>query len=213
MRKNLANFLNLCNIRKVSATLYQTPHADLELSTTIPYDELVERCKKGDSLGYSELYHKYAKAMFNTSLRIVNNVGDAEDVLQEAFVDAFRHLKDFRYNSTFGAWLKRIVINKSISLLRKKRMAFVDIESTQVAEKADHGEIDESAFAFKVEEVRKAIQQLPDGYRTVVNLFLMEQIPQEEIGKMLGISHNTVRTQYHRAKQKLLAILKEGGLS
>jgi len=185
----------------------------LEAATTIAYDELVERCKQGDSLGYSQLYEKYAKAMFNTSLRIVNNVGDAEDVLQEAFVDAFRHLHEFRYNSTFGAWLKRIVINKSISLLRRKKLHLVDIESAPQADRAEADQVDEAAFAFKVEEVRKAIQQLPDGYRAVVSLYLLEQIPQEEIGTMLGISHNTVRTQYHRAKQKLLTILKQGGLS
>lgn len=185
----------------------------MELTATIAYDELVERCKQGDPLGYSQLYSKYAKAMFNTSLRIVNNVGDAEDILQDAFVDAFKHLKDFRYNSTFGAWLKRIVINKSISLLRKKRLQLVDIESTQVADRGNEDSVDEMAFEFKVEEVRKAIQQLPDGYRAVVSLYLLEEIPQEEIGKMLGISHNTVRTQYHRAKQKLMTILKEGGIS
>lgn len=185
----------------------------LELTATIAYDELVERCKQGDALGYSQLYNKYSKAMFNTSLRILNNVGDAEDVLQDAFVDAFRHLKDFRYNSTFGAWLKRIVINKSISVLRKKKLKMVDIENTQVVDRSEEDSTDEAAFAYKVEEVRKAIQMLPDGYRAVVSLYLLEEIPQEEIGVMLGISHNTVRTQYHRAKQKLLGILKEGGLS
>jgi len=185
----------------------------LELTANIAYDELVEKCKQGDSLGYSQLYSKYCKAMFNTSLRIVNNVGDAEDVLQEAFVDAFRHLNDFRYNSTFGAWLKRIVINKSITLLRKKKMQLVDIETTQVADKGDSDSVDEEAFQYKVDEVRKAIQKLPVGYRTVVSLYLLEEIPQEEIGTILGISHNTVRTQYHRAKQKLIGILKEGGLS
>jgi RNA polymerase sigma factor (sigma-70 family) len=185
----------------------------LELTATIAYDELVERCKQGDPLGYSELYNKYARAMYNTSLRIVNNVGDAEDVLQDAFVDAFKHLKDFRYNSTFGAWLKRIVINKSISLLRKKKLQLVDIDSTQVADHSDYESVDEVAFQYRVDEVRNAIQRLPDGYRAVVSLYLLEEIPQEEIGKMLGISHNTVRTQYHRAKQKLMGILKEGGLS
>ena len=185
----------------------------MELTANIAYDELVERCKQGDSLGYSQLYSKYAKAMFNTSLRIVNNIGDAEDILQESFVDAFRHLEDFRYKSTFGAWLKRIVINKSITLLRKKKMQLVDIDSTQVADRNNEDSVDEVAFQYKVDEVRKAIQQLPDGYRAVVSLYLLEEIPQEEIGTMLGISHNTVRTQYHRAKQKLVNILKEGGLS
>jgi RNA polymerase sigma factor (sigma-70 family) len=185
----------------------------LEGTATIAYDELVERCKQGDSLSFSQLYNKYARAMFNTSLRIVNNVGDAEDILQDSFVDAFRHLDDFRYKSTFGAWLKRIVINKSITLLRRKKMKLVDIDATPVADHGDADSVDEAAFQYKVEEVRKAIQQLPDGYRAVVSLYLLEEIPQEEIGVMLGISHNTVRTQYHRAKHKLLNILKEGGLS
>jgi RNA polymerase sigma factor (sigma-70 family) len=186
----------------------------LEMTAAIGHDELVEKCKRGDAISYSQLYNKYAKAMYNTSLRIVNNVGDAEDVLQDAFIDAFKHLNDFRYNSTFGAWLKRIVINKSITLLRKRKMQWVDVELANISEqRANEETIDEAAFEFKVEEVRKAIQQLPDGYRTVVNLYLMEEIPQEEISNMLGISHNTVRTQYHRAKQKLLSILKEGGIA
>lgn len=185
----------------------------METAIAIGRDELVERCKRGDSLAYSELYNRYAKAMFNTSLRIVNSVGDAEDVLQESFIDAFKHLADFRYNSTFGAWLKRIVINKSISLLRKKKLKMVDIDSATVADLSEYEAVDETAFQYKVEEVRNAIQRLPDGYRAVVSLYLLEEIPQEEIGKMLGISHNTVRTQYHRAKQKLMQILKEGGLS
>ena len=94
---------------------------ELELTEPILLDELVERCKQGDNRSFAELYSKYAKAMYNTSLRIVNHTGDAEDVLQEAFTDAFRSLEDFHYKSTFGAWLKRIVINKSINLLRKTK--------------------------------------------------------------------------------------------
>lgn len=182
-------------------------------ATTIKYDELVERCKQGDETSFGQLYQKYARAMFNTSLRIVNNMSDAEDVLQEAFLDAFRHIGDFRYNSSFGAWLKRIVINKSISLLRKRKMKLMDIDTSPVADSSDEDRVDEAAFEYKVEAVRKAIQQLPDGYRAVVSLYLIEGIPQEEIGNILRISHNTVRTQYHRAKQKLMNILKEGGLS
>lgn len=191
----------------------QRKQPTLETAIAIGRDELVERCKRGDTLAYSELYNKYAKAMFNTSLRIVNSVGDAEDVLQESFIDAFKHLDDFRYNSTFGAWLKRIVINKSISLLRKKKLKMVDIDSATMTDLSEYEAVDETAFQYKVDEVRNAIQRLPDGYRAVVSLYLLEEIPQEEIGKMLGISHNTVRTQYHRAKQKLMQILKEGGLS
>src|SRR5215472_10328541 len=105
---------------------------DLELVEPILHDELVERCKQGDSRSFAALYQKYSKAMYNTSLRIVGHTGDAEDVIQEAFTDAFRSLDDFHYKSTFGAWLKRIVINKSINQLRRRKMDLIDIEKTNV---------------------------------------------------------------------------------
>src|SRR5688500_11611956 len=176
-------------------------------------DELVERCKEGDSLGYEALYRQYAKAMYNTSLRIVNNSADAEDVLQEAFLDAFRSLPDFNYRSTFGAWLKKIVINKSINVLRKRRIDLVDIEQSNAFVVPEVESIDENEIQYKVKEVKNAITRLPDGYRTVLSLYLLEGYDQEEIASILGITHTTVRTQYIRAKQKLLYLLKEGGLS
>lgn len=194
--------------------LYQTLNpCTLELTATIIRDELVERCKLGDTRGYETLYRNYVKAMYNTSLRIVNNSADAEDVIQEAFLDAFRSLNDFNYRSTFGAWLKKIVINKSINILRKRKMDFVDIDQAGTAWIPEEDGIDEDEIQYKVQEVKKAIQRLPDGYRAVVTLYLLEGYDQEEISEILGITHNTVRTQYIRAKHRLLFILKEGGLS
>src|SRR6201995_1066375 len=184
----------------------------LELTEPILHDELVERCKRGDSQGYAELYGKYAKAMYNTSLRIVNHTGDAEDVLQEAFTDAFRSLEDFHYKSTFGAWLKRIVINKSINLLRKRRMDLIDIEKTNIGYLPDEEEADEEERALKVEEIKKAVALLPNGYRTVLTLYRVEGYDQEEIAEILGVTHATVRTQYMRAKKKLLQYIKLGVL-
>ncbi len=183
----------------------------MELTATMVRDELVERCKLGDTAGYETLYQKYAKAMYNTSLRIVNNTADAEDVLQEAFVDAFRSLNDFHYHSTFGAWLKRIVINKSINILRKRKMHLVELDQTNGYAIMEENQPDEQEIQFKVEQVKKAIQKLADGYRTVLSLYLLEGYDHEEISEILGITHNTVRTQYVRAKQKLLLILKQGG--
>lgn len=174
-------------------------------------DELVERCKLGDTAGYEMLYRQYAKAMYNTSLRVVNNTADAEDVLQEAFLDAFRSLNDFHYHSTFGAWLKRIVINKSINVLRKRKMNLVELDQTNAYALTDDEKLDEHEIQYKVEQVKKGIEKLADGYRTVLSLYLLEGYDQEEISEILGISHNTVRTQYIRAKQKLLQILKQGG--
>src|SRR4029079_13260906 len=121
------------------------------LTATIIHDELVERCKKGDESGYGLLYQRYSKAMFNTSLRIVNNSADAEDVLQEAFLDAFRSLNDFHYRSTFGAWLKKIVINKSINILRKRRNGLVDMENGELQAMPEEEPADEAAMQYRVE--------------------------------------------------------------
>jgi len=185
----------------------------LELTAPIVLDELVERCRQGDRRSYGELYEKYAKAMYNTSLRIVNHTADAEDVLQESFCDAFAAIDSFGYKSTFGAWLKRIVINKSINALRKRKMNIIDIEKTSVVHMSEEEMYDEESIRFKVEEIKKAVKELPNGYRTVLSLHLFEGYDHEEIAEILQITHATVRTQYMRAKQKLILLLKQGGLS
>ena len=187
--------------------------ASLELTAPILHDELVERCKQGDSKSYAALYQKYAKAMYNTSLRIVNHTGDAEDVLQESFTDAFASIGSFQYKSTFGAWLKKIVINKSINHLRKKKVDLVDLEKTHVGNMPETEPVDEAEIQMKVEEIKKAVKLLPNGYRTVLTLYLFEGYDHEEIAEILSVSHATVRTQYMRAKQKLTGFLKQGGLS
>src|ERR1700722_6551899 len=184
----------------------------LELTEPILHDELVERCKKGDTRAFSTIYQKYAKAMYNTSLRIVNHTGDAEDVVQEAFTDAFRSLEDFSYKSTFGAWLKRIVINKSINQLRKRKMDLIDIEKTNVGNLQEEDGPDELGIQLKVEDIKKAVALLPNGYRTGLTLYLFEGYDQEEIAEILQVSHATVRTQYMRAKKKLLQYIKLGEL-
>lgn len=185
----------------------------MELTAPIQIDELVERCRQGDKRSFGELYQKYAKAMYNTSLRIVNHTADAEDVLQESFVDAFAAIDSFGYKSTFGAWLKRIVINKSINALRKRKMEIIDIEKTPAAHLPEEEKYDEEGINYKIEEIKKAVKELPNGYRTVLSLHLFEGYDQEEIAEILKISHATVRTQYMRAKQKLLLLIKQGGLS
>jgi RNA polymerase sigma-70 factor (ECF subfamily) len=185
-------------------------NAVLELTEPILHDELVERCRRGERTAFAQLYQKYAKAMYNTSLRIVNHTADAEDVVQEAFSDAFRALEEFSYKSTFGAWLKRIVINKSINQLRKRKMDLIDLEKTQIGQMPEEDSIDENEVQLKVEDIKKAVTQLPNGYRTVLTLYLFEGYDQEEIAEILKVSHATVRTQYMRAKQKLLQLIKQG---
>jgi RNA polymerase sigma factor (sigma-70 family) len=157
---------------------------------------------------YRLLYERYSKAMYNTALRIAGNRTDAEDILQESFIDAFAQLRSFENKSTFGAWLKQIVVFKSITLLKKKRLSFTDLEK-ETEEVVDETQIDENEIEFTVQNIKRAMGQLPDGYRTVLSLYLLEGYDHEEIAEIMRISQSTVRTQYKRGKQKLLQILKK----
>ena len=197
----------VCNIYAKAVTLYKT--GCLAIETVIPTaDVLVRQCIDGDSSAYRVLYDRYSKAMFNTALRIVNRVADAEDVLQDSFTDAFTQLGSFENKSTFGAWLKQIVVFKSIGFLKRQRMNFVDMET--VVDMPEENGLDEEAIWYTVDMIKQKMKQLPDGYRTVLSLYLFEGYDQEEIAEILGVAQSTVRTQYIRAKQKLLQLLKKG---
>ncbi|HEY8929661.1 MAG TPA: sigma-70 family RNA polymerase sigma factor, partial [Mucilaginibacter sp.] len=159
-----------------------------------------------------ELYKLYSKAMLNVAFRIVGNIAEAEDVLQEAFVDAFGKVKDFRQDTTFGLWLKQIVVNRSINLLRKRRLELVDMEGDQLENIPDEEFEDEEETQYQAARVKAAMKELPEGYRLVISLYLLEGYDHEEIGQILNISENTSRTQFLRAKRKLLEILQKRGI-
>lgn len=146
--------------------------------------------------------------MYNTALRIVNKVPDAEDIIQEAFTDAFMQIKKFENKSTFGAWLKQIVIFKSIAILKKQKNIFTNAES-DVENIEEEQQINEEEIAFTIEKIKQKLQELPDGYRSVLSLYLIEGYDHEEIAEILQIAQATVRSQYMRAKKKLLQLLKQ----
>ena len=172
-------------------------------------DELIARCRGGDRHAYQQLYKMYSRAMYNEGYRIVNNTDEAKDVLQEAFISAFNNLETYRGDSAFGAWLKRIVVNKAINLVRRKKFErFPENENFDVREETIVDELD--GYPFEVEKVRKAIEQLPDGYRVVLSLYLLEGYDHGEIGEILGITESTSKSQFNRSKKKLKEIL-EGG--
>jgi RNA polymerase sigma-70 factor (ECF subfamily) len=167
--------------------------------------DLIELCRKGDSRSQYRLYKLYSKAMYNICIRMVPNKIDAEDVLQDAFVSAFRNLKSYRGDSSFGAWLKRIVINKCIDFLRQKRSFILDEFTDRVA---DIPETDEGIPDLDPEIVHHAIKELPEGARVVFNLFCMEGYRHKEIAETLGISESTSKSQYLRARTLLQEKLK-----
>lgn len=151
--------------------------------------------------------------MCNVAQRILNDADEAADVLQEAFIDAFSRMADFRQETTFGMWMKQIVINKSISHLRKRKMEFISIDDAPLDDFITDEPEDTEELELQVAEVMKAIQQLPDGYRVVLSLYLLEGYDHEEISHILKISENTSRTQYMRARRRLVEILKRKGVS
>ena len=175
------------------------------LENTPVTQQIVVRCRKGDVRAYRELYEAYAKAMYNICLRMTGQPADAEDVLQEAFVQVFKNLERLETDSSLTAWIKRIVVNQCLSYLRKKKVYFEEVGETEVEEEDG---VDESAYAMTVPAVKEAIGQLPDGYRTVISLYLFEEYSHREIASMLGISESTVKTQYMRAKEKVRQLVK-----
>lgn len=137
--------------------------------------------------------------MYNSSMRIIGNKEDAEDVMQEAFLSAFKKLDTYKGEVSFGAWLKKIVINRSLDHLKKKKVFFEEINEKVIDEQSPVMEIRE----INMPKIKKAIGQLPEGYRVVLSLYLLEGYDHDEISEILGISNSSSRSQLLRAKLKL----------
>lgn len=137
----------------------------------------------------------------------MNNRQEAEDMLQESFTEAFRSLASFRFDSAFGAWLKRITINKCINALKRRKAELVPVE--KLPEYPDEGDVQEDLPGLTVRQVQQAMEQLPEGYRVVFSLYLLEGYDHGEIGQIMGISEATSKSQYSRARQRMKEILTQ----
>jgi len=168
------------------------------------HQDIIDRCKSGEQKAQFQLYKLYYKAMYNTCLRIVNNTLEAEDIMQESFLKAFDKINHYKGEVSFGAWLKRIVINHSLDELRKRKMDLDSIEESVYDLKEDEIEENFEEIQVKVEQIKEAINKLPDGYRIVLSLYLIEGYDHDEIGEILNISSSTSRSQCARAKKKLV---------
>jgi RNA polymerase sigma factor (sigma-70 family) len=172
------------------------------------HQQLIDRCRAGDRQSYYELYKLYSRSMYNVGYRIVNNEDEAHDVLQEAFISAFNNLESYRQESSFGSWLKRIVVNKAINYLHKRKTErFPTDDRWDVKEEIESDPFD--GFPFTVEKVRAAIEALPDGYRTVLSLYLLEGYDHGEIAEILNITESTSKSQFNRSKKKLKELLEQ----
>lgn len=197
-------------VRSLSnATLLNVTNESVEQSHSNPvvgmHDDILKRCVQDDEHAQMQIYHLYYRAMFNSAKRILGDSMEAEDVMQEAFLAAFEQLNNLDELASFPAWLKSIVIRRSLNQLKKRQTYQGFLEEAELSQDESSERYDE----FSVEQIRKAINSLPDGYRVIINLFLIEGYDHEEISEILDISSSTSRSQYARGKKKLRQILIE----
>lgn len=173
----------------------------------IYHTEVIELCKKNNRKAQLKLYNQYCDGMYNVAYRFMKNSQDAEDVMQEAFIKAFRKIDSFKGEVTFGAWLKKIVVHQSIDTLKSKKLDFLDVDENylKIVVDDDNWEISDGISA---EEVKLAISQLPQKYELVLSLFLIEGYDHQKISQILNITQVNSRTQLLRGKQKLKESLK-----
>jgi len=172
------------------------------------HQDLIDACRQGNAKAQFEIYKLYYKAMYNSCLRILNNTQEAEDVMQEAFLSAFDKINSYKGEVSFGAWLKRIVVNKALDYLKKNKIDCLPIDDKihQLSEE----EIEKNEFTTNnIDLIKQTMEQLPSGYRIVLNLYLIEAYDHEEIAEILNISASTSRSQYNRAKKKLIQLLSQ----
>jgi len=169
------------------------------------HSDLISSCKEGDRNAQRQLYQLYSRPMFSVCMRLLNHREDAEDILQESFISAFNAIETFRQESSFGSWLKRIVVNKSLNHIKKKRIHFEEIsETVQIIEEKEEVESDN----LDVEVVKKAMKELSEGYRIVFTLYMFENLSHKEIAEELKISVSTSKSQLNRAKKSLKKIIE-----
>ncbi|MDX9727361.1 MAG: sigma-70 family RNA polymerase sigma factor [Bacteroidales bacterium] len=174
------------------------------------HQDLLDGCKAGDQKAQFQIYKLYYKAMYNTSLRIVNDTMEAEDIMQESFLSAFEKIDTYSGTVSFGAWLKKIVINRSLDALSRRKAIFEEIDThLGIRDDTQDDQLRKEELDTRVEEVKEAINNLPDGYRIILSLYLLEGYDHDEIAEILSISSSTSRSQLSRAKQKLIAELRK----
>ncbi|MDA3866541.1 MAG: RNA polymerase sigma factor [Salinivirgaceae bacterium] len=169
-------------------------------------EKLIGQCIKGNRKAQFELYKQHSKTLYNASLRIVQDTQEAEDIMQEAFLTAFEKLDTYQGEVPIGAWLRRIAVNRSLDALRKRKLDF-EVQD-EIKDEPEEYE-PEPNVNIDIKTIKKCVDQLPDNYRTVLTLYLLEGYDHEEISTILKISNSTSRSQYARARKKLQTFIRE----
>lgn len=168
--------------------------------------EYIEQVKQGDERAARELYQLHARPLYNTLLRLVVEQDEAQDLLQETFITAFRKIGSYRQEAPFGAWIRRIAVNTGLDYLRRRKLYF---ETVGEEFNEPLPEVETAEPAYTVEQVHAGIKKLPPGGRAVLTLFLLEGYSHREIAQELNITVSTSKTQYRRARLLLQEMIKQ----
>lgn len=173
--------------------------------------ELIARCLQGDHKAQESLYRQFAPRMYGVCLRFARNNFEADDILQDAFIKVFTHLNDFSHQGSFEGWIRRIVINTAINYYKSKIRERDEISIDRAGGENDLETIDIDCMTR--DDLLKIIRELPEGYRMVFNLYIIEGYNHQEIGKMLNISESTSKSQLSRARATLQEKIKQRKLN
>lgn len=167
--------------------------------------QLIEAGRLGNNVAFKRLYDLYSDAMFTICLRMLNNREDAEDVLQESFISAFKNLQQYSGKGSFGSWLKKIVINACIAVIKKRNDQLIPLAERDLPEEEPD---EDEEITYDIETIKLAIRELADGYRMILSLYLFEDHSHKMIAEKLNISEGTSKSQYSRARKRLIELIQ-----
>ena len=159
---------------------------------------LVNECAKGNSKAQRALFDKFAPKMLAVCQRYLRNNQEAEDVLQDGFVKVFQKIVDFKMEGSLEGWIRRIVVNTALDTIRRNKKLLDDVQVEEVQYKVSF--TDHQFDGMDLAQLMKLINEMPDGYRVVFNMFAIEGYSHKEIADTLGVTENTSKSQYSRAR-------------
>lgn len=168
--------------------------------------EIIQQCKKNDYTAQVEVYNKYKNMLYNSCVRILKNREDAEDMVHDAFIKGFQKIHQVSDEINIGAWFRRIAINASLDKLRKEKHTFWAEESKEIEAETEEVEFDK-VEEISIDFIKECIHQLKEKYRVILLLYLIENYNHREIAELLQLKDSTVRNQYVRGKNQLVAVL------
>lgn len=176
----------------------------LKIQKSITEEELIEKCRKSNSKAQATIYDKYAAKMLAVCMRYIKEEHEAEDTMIQGFMKVFSKIEQFKSEGSFEGWMRRIMVNESLTYLRRNKSMYLEVEIEKADREPDYNTL---STHLEAEDLVKMVGNLPMGYRTVFNLYAIEGYSHKEIGEQLGITVNTSKSQLSRARNMLQQIL------